>query len=151
MLAVAVAIEDAVVLGWLLSRISSLSTLPRLLSALQEIQESRRIAAAESEDRTTSFVWLPPGPERDARDEGLRAARAELVNSHEEALLEQWEQIGAIFGYSPTEAVEDWWAKWGRMIENVNTSDDDERLGGGIDVVQETEMRLDGLGRIVQV
>lgn len=62
------------------------------------------------------LMSLPPGPERDARDAGLRASLETGSEKWDEGMLfEQWEQIGREFGYHAREAVEEWWAKWGML------------------------------------
>jgi salicylate hydroxylase len=115
-------VEDAAVLGVLMSRLRTESQIPLLLEAYQDLRQPRCQAVASSEFSNASLVWLPPGPERDARDAGMRAslssASSAATTPSEEQLREQYETIGEVFGYSAREAAEDWWVQWGSLGES---------------------------------
>ncbi|CEL54331.1 3-hydroxybenzoate 6-hydroxylase 1 OS=Pseudomonas alcaligenes GN=xlnD PE=1 SV=1 [Rhizoctonia solani AG-1 IB] len=70
----AMAVEDAVVLGGLLSGIRELVDLPRLLRAYQALRLPRT-AETQKSARLNQFIFhLPDGPEQIARDEDMRIA-----------------------------------------------------------------------------
>ncbi|EUC59203.1 FAD/NAD(P)-binding domain protein [Rhizoctonia solani AG-3 Rhs1AP] len=70
----AMAIEDAVVLGGLLSGISQLDDLPQLLRAYQGLRLPRT-AESQKSARLNQFIFhLPDGPEQLARDADMRQA-----------------------------------------------------------------------------
>ncbi|KAF9245252.1 hypothetical protein BU15DRAFT_71011 [Melanogaster broomeanus] len=111
-------VEDAEVLGWLLSRLHSWEQLPHLLEAFQDIRQTRCRVVHEKESKGFQLVWLPPGPHRDARDETLRAMmESGLQGWDEEKMRWEWEEIGGVLGYSAREAAEDWWVSWGMLWE----------------------------------
>ncbi|KAH7890744.1 hypothetical protein F5I97DRAFT_1974631 [Phlebopus sp. FC_14] len=111
-------VEDAEVLGWLLSRLHSWEQLPHLLEGFQEIRQERCRVVHEKEYTGFQLVWLPPGAERDARDESLRAMMVSgLQGWNEEKMRWQWEEIGGVLGYNAREAAQDWWVNWGMLRE----------------------------------
>lgn len=113
------AVEDAVVLGSLLSHISSLSDLPRLLSGYQDVRQPHRIACAAADTRTADTLRAPPGTGREQRDAAMRVSLGlESWFDVDEVLLKaQWENWGRALCYSAIDAAEDWWTQWGRLID----------------------------------
>lgn len=63
---------------------------------------------------------MPPGKERDERDAGMRNSLHQQGAEHmdDTQLLEQWETIGEMFGYDVYDATEDWWHKFGYIVES---------------------------------
>lgn len=114
-------VEDAEVFGWLLSRLHSMEQLPHLLGGFQDIREERCRAVQEKELTGMQMLWLPPGPQRDARDHMFRAMMLR-EGWDEEDLRMQWEEVGRTFGYNARETVEDWWVSWGMLRERSLTS-----------------------------
>ncbi|KAI6112691.1 FAD/NAD(P)-binding domain-containing protein [Pisolithus sp. B1] len=109
-------VEDAEVFGWLLSRLHNMEQLPHLLGGFEDIREERCRAVHEKERMGMQMMWLPPGPQRDARDHMFRAMMLR-EGWDEEDLRMQWEEVGQTFGYNAQEAVEDWWVSWGMLRE----------------------------------
>lgn len=110
--------EDAEVLGWLLSRLHSWEQLPHLLEAFQDLRQERCRIVHQKEYMGFQLVWLPPGPKRDSRDESLRAMMVSgLQGWDEDKMRWQWEEIREVLGYSAREAAEDWWVSWGMLRE----------------------------------
>lgn len=73
----AMAVEDAAVLGNLLSRISSPNELTPLLRAYQFIRHGRA-SATQMDSRMNQHIFhLPDGPQQEARDASMRAAMEE--------------------------------------------------------------------------
>lgn len=123
----AMAIEDAAVLGNLLSRISYLSQLRPLLETYQELRHSRVTVAQESSRLNRYTYNLPDGPEQQERDDNMRRAMAlqlsgsldvfqrdsvaDLRNSDEK------KKSDAMFEYDADAEVEKWWAAHGRGFE----------------------------------
>ncbi|KAL0953594.1 hypothetical protein HGRIS_004802 [Hohenbuehelia grisea] len=116
------AVEDAVVLGSLMSRLRSREQIPMLLQAFQDIRFQRCTDTVLSELNMASLCTIPAGPERDARDAGLKAAMLEVADRDhrwtDQQLLEQWQEVGHIFGYNARDAAEDWWVNWGSIGES---------------------------------
>ncbi|KAF9005899.1 hypothetical protein BDQ17DRAFT_1303286 [Cyathus striatus] len=108
------AIEDAAVLGGLMSRLHSSEQIPQLLDAFQDLRRERCVEVRKSELRNAELVTLPPGEARDSRDAGMQLSLTEQDWSDEQ-LREQWENIGEVFGYDAQEEAEDWWIKWGSL------------------------------------
>lgn len=113
------AVEDAAVLGSLFSRLRTWDQVPQLMEAFQDLRQARCEAVHHSELNNAALVWLPPGPERDGRDTGMRMSRQRGREHWDEGQLrEQWEDISEVFGYSAREAAEDWWVNWGMLRES---------------------------------
>jgi salicylate hydroxylase len=104
------AVEDAAVFGTLFSRLRTFDQIPELLEAFQELRQARCEAVHLSELNNAALVWLPPGPERDARDAGMKKMMEAGHDHWDEGMLrEQWDTIAEVFGYNAREAAEDWW------------------------------------------
>lgn len=109
------AIEDAVVLGVLMSRLRTWEQIPQFLEAFQDLRQARCNHVRLSELHNAALMTLPNGPDRDMRD----AAMQYSLNANPDPqwddtkLREQYEEIGEVFGYNAREAAEDWWVKWG--------------------------------------
>ncbi|KAG8220921.1 hypothetical protein J3R82DRAFT_2425 [Butyriboletus roseoflavus] len=117
-------LEDAEVLGGLLSRLKTWDQLPQLVEGFQDLREERCQSVHEKELMGFRLVWLPPGPRRDERNQSLRAMMTlGLQGWDEEKMRCQWEQISEVLGYSAREAAEDWWVSWGMLRErSLSTS-----------------------------
>lgn len=123
----AMSIEDAMTLSTLFSLPASKSHTSVLLSAFEELRQPRCAATQASELRKRDFICLPLGPEQQARDDGLRDARARALldwdEAEEEFLRDTWEEYIDLFAFDAREAVEDWWTKWGPAISRPRMSD----------------------------
>ncbi|PCH42698.1 FAD/NAD(P)-binding domain-containing protein [Wolfiporia cocos MD-104 SS10] len=76
----AMAIEDAAVLGILLSHVSSVSQLPNLLRAYESVRLPRASQTQTWSTANQNYSHLPDGPEQEARDAALRkVAEKELA------------------------------------------------------------------------
>jgi salicylate hydroxylase len=118
------AIEDAAVLGNLLSRISHISQLRHLLQAYQDLRLPRTATVQESSRLNQRIFHLPDGPEQRERDDNMRKAMV-LELSGKKAELQR-ESIGnqnqwadktksdELFGYDADAEVDRWWASHGR-------------------------------------
>lgn len=114
------AIEDGAVLANLLSRISHLSQLKRLLEAYQDLRLRRTSVAQESSRRNRDTYNLPDGPEQSERDENMRRAMTlELSGSLESFQRDSVADMGnstegknsdAMFSYDADAEVDKWWA-----------------------------------------
>ncbi|KAF8636411.1 hypothetical protein AX17_003593 [Amanita inopinata Kibby_2008] len=112
------AVEDAAVLGVLMARLRTLNQIPQLTEAYQDLRQDRCSQVIDSELNNAALVTLGPGEHRLARDAALRLSlQARGDHWDESQLRDQWDEIGAVFGYSAREAAEDWWVKWGNLIE----------------------------------
>jgi len=115
------AVEDAAVLGNLLSRISSPNELTPLLRAYQSIRHGRA-SATQMDSRVNQHIFhLPDGPQQEARDASMRAAMEE---ARKEARADDADGcVGSAnlwgdrarnmqaFDYDADKAVEEWWKK----------------------------------------
>jgi len=114
------AIEDAMVLSSLFSLPLTPAQTPLLLSAYEELRQSRTAATQASELQKRNFICLLHGSEQRARDEGLRQASSSALldwdEADEEYLRETWDEYLKLFAYDAREAVEDWWTKWGASM-----------------------------------
>ncbi|KAG2145125.1 hypothetical protein DEU56DRAFT_788922 [Suillus clintonianus] len=117
-------IEDAEVLGTLFSRLRAWDQLPHLAEAFQELREPRTRAIYAKETKAFDLVWVPPGPQRDARDQALYSMMVEGHKGWDETKMRwQWDEICEVFGYNARDAAEDWWVMWGMLRERSITRD----------------------------
>jgi salicylate hydroxylase len=112
------AIEDAATLGSLFSYLNDRLKIPTLLSAYEDIRQTRCAEMQASERSMTNFVSHPRGSaERVRRDAGFQDALAhdvlELEDAAEEVVASSLADYVAHWGYDAYEAVDDWWTKWG--------------------------------------
>ncbi|ETW76283.1 hypothetical protein HETIRDRAFT_156655 [Heterobasidion irregulare TC 32-1] len=135
----AMAIEDAGVLGALLSHLSTIEELPVLLKAYQDLRLDRTSDAQEQSRLNRSIFHLPDGPEQCARDAEMRRAMAaefaalEHAGGHPasvsasladgETLMvgnpNQWadrRKSERQFSYDADGAVHGWWTAGGRAL-----------------------------------
>ncbi|KAH6897959.1 hypothetical protein BKA70DRAFT_746197 [Coprinopsis sp. MPI-PUGE-AT-0042] len=121
----AMALEDAAVLGNLLSRITSLSELPVLLHAYQTIRHGRASATQYSSRESREVLHLPDGPAQEARDAAMRATMDAALKAAKGESLENCEGGPTLraerdasmvqYGYDADEEVEKWWKEnWGQ-------------------------------------
>ncbi|THH08944.1 hypothetical protein EW145_g2362 [Phellinidium pouzarii] len=119
----ALAMEDAVVFGELFSKLTSRSSIKRLLYAYQELRQQRCDFVRASEHERAGFVTMPSGPQRDARDASMRRererGRRDWLKSPEEQLRAQWEEMRGTYGYNALEDAENWWVEWGPLLERM--------------------------------
>lgn len=117
----ALAIEDAVTLGNLFSRLRHVNQIPLILSAYEEIRQPRCADTQESERRKRDFICMPHGPEQRARDAGLREAMEKALldwdDADEEFLREAWGEYIERFALDANEMADDWWTKWGTFLD----------------------------------
>ncbi|KAH6897960.1 hypothetical protein BKA70DRAFT_1528082 [Coprinopsis sp. MPI-PUGE-AT-0042] len=115
----AMALEDAAVIGNLLSRITSLSELPALLRAYQTIRHGRASSTQYSSRENREIFHLPDGPAQEARDAAMRAtmeaalkeAKGESFEDCKGAATLRAERDASMvqYGYDADEEVEKWW------------------------------------------
>jgi len=129
----AMAIEDAAVLGNLLSRISRISQLEPLLKAYQGLRLGRTASVQESSRLSGQILHLQDGPEQRERDEGMRKAMALELSSGSSrgsprepaGNQNRWAgraETDAFFGYDADAEVDKWWAVHGKKLEVLATS-----------------------------
>ncbi|THG94300.1 hypothetical protein EW026_g7146 [Hermanssonia centrifuga] len=110
----AMALEDAVVFSTLFSHLKSWNQVGSFVSAYQEIREARTKAVNTVDVSNAELVRMPPGPDRDRRNESMRRARREW---DDDALQWEFEGVAALFAYEAQDAAEEWWVNWGRFKE----------------------------------
>ena len=111
-------VEDAGVLTTLFTYLKSEDQIPYLAQAFHEVREPRVYSIFTKETKAFGSLWLPPGPERHARDEGLKMMMMEGHKGWDETKLRwQWDEICEVFAYHAREAAEDWWVMWGILRE----------------------------------
>ena len=120
------AIEDAAVLGNLLSRISDISQLGPLLKAYQDLRLPRTAMVQESSRANQRVFHLPDGPEQRERDEKLKPStleasdnKAELQNHKggNQGKGQDKAAEGALLGYDADAEVDKWWTSHGSELE----------------------------------
>ncbi|KAI5121804.1 hypothetical protein M0805_009796 [Coniferiporia weirii] len=121
----ALAIEDAVVLGELFSRLTSRDHIRRFLGAFQDLRQPRREFVQAADLDQAAFITMPPGPERDARDASMRLelekGQQDWTEAPEEVgLLKQWEEFKEVWGYDAFEDADTWWVEWGTLLERMD-------------------------------
>lgn len=82
------------------------------LGGFRDIREEQCRTVHKKERTGMQMVWLPPGPQRDARDHRFQAMMLREGWDDEGSRM-QWEEVGRIYGYNAREAVEDWWVSLG--------------------------------------
>ncbi|KAF7301975.1 FAD-binding-3 domain-containing protein [Mycena indigotica] len=111
-------IEDAVTLGALFSHLQNRKEIAVFLETYEELRQNRVQAAGESEYQSLLMICLPPGPERDGRDETLKLTKDrefedfDNCDPESDVLVQTWEQYLMLFNYDAKEAVDDWWSMW---------------------------------------
>ena len=132
----ALCVEDAVILGGLFQRLRNRSQIKRLLSAFQDLRESRWEIIKGADEDKLGLVTMPPGPARDARDAMMRKEKEvgiqELSDDPDEYLRMSLEEF-TNFGYDAVEEVDTWWVEWGVLLERVSgmESEDSEHAFEG--------------------
>ena len=115
------AIEDAAVLGNLLSRLTHISQLKPLLYAYEALRLPRATETQESSRLNQTIFHLEDGEAQRARDESMREAaqrdrEREASEDEGEGSANQWadeRKNEAQFGYDADEAADRWWAEIG--------------------------------------
>lgn len=114
-------VEDAAVLGSLMSHLSSRKQLPHILEAYQDLRLLRVKQVRETELNNATLVTHPDPQMQAMRNAALSQSLKQQGDTHDkwsdELLSAQWEEVGALFGYDATDAAEDWWVKWGALGE----------------------------------
>ncbi|KAG2145434.1 uncharacterized protein EDB93DRAFT_1087020 [Suillus bovinus] len=129
----AMAIEDAAVLGNLFSHCSDRSQIAPLLYAYQSIRYDRATATQKSSSLNRFIFHKPDGPEQEARDREMRAAKEDAVRvaRGEKSMYtltgnsNQWadKTKSAIqFGYDADEEAEKWWLENGKKLMTLAPS-----------------------------
>jgi salicylate hydroxylase len=110
--------EDVAVFGGLFSRLRSWDQVPSLMEAFQELRQARTGSVARQDISNAEFCSIPPGPDRDARNEGIRRnANIGFEGWDDERLQRQWDEIGSVYSYSAMDACDEWWSNWGMLGE----------------------------------
>ncbi|KAH7927838.1 FAD/NAD(P)-binding domain-containing protein [Leucogyrophana mollusca] len=132
-------VEDAEVLGTLFSRLSSLDQIRHFTEAFQELRQARCNAVHMAERIGIYIGRLPPGPDRNVRDDTLLAMmHTGREGWDDEKMRWQWEEISDVFGYSAREAAEGWWVVWGLLRERSKAREAHEGFYVPIEVTEVT-------------
>ncbi|KAJ7686081.1 hypothetical protein B0H17DRAFT_1181304 [Mycena rosella] len=118
------AVEDAVTLGRLFSRLSNRRQIPLLLNAYREIRQPRTSATQKSEYESLLQISLPSGLLREARDAVLKATLCKAFEDFHnceasDVLVQTWEQYLVLFKHDASEEVDNWWSMWGSVVEGA--------------------------------
>lgn len=133
--AACMALEDAAVFAALFSRLQNTKQIGAFVGAYQELREDRVASVKDIDISNALMCWLPPGPDRDARNADFRQSRSEW---DEGILQREFEGISSLFGYEALDATEEWWVNWGRF--NLKESGETEKIDYGLGT-----MALDGV------
>ncbi|KAL5536210.1 hypothetical protein ACEPAF_31 [Sanghuangporus sanghuang] len=140
----ALGIEDAAVLGRLLSKLKSKHEIKRFLSAFHEIRHPRSERLSASEQQKVDFITLPAGALSEARDESMRLqmneGQGDWSASEDSFLTRSWEEFRDAFGYDAFDEADTWWVEWGVLLDRINGSDksvEDDIFSGQITVERE--------------
>ncbi|KAF9078859.1 hypothetical protein BDP27DRAFT_32107 [Rhodocollybia butyracea] len=120
----AAAFEDAFTLGRLFSILSpsdSKSNTSFLLDGYQHIRQKRTKALEKSGTDNMVLLGLPPGPERDGRNNGFRLT-LHLEGADDATLERVWKNYIDRMHYESRDEVSEWWMNWARPGGNFETS-----------------------------
>ncbi|KAF9066802.1 hypothetical protein BDP27DRAFT_1423560 [Rhodocollybia butyracea] len=120
----AAAFEDAFTLGRLFSILSpsdSKSNTSLLLDGYQHIRQKRTKALEKSGTDNMVLLGLPPGPERDGRNNGFRLT-LHLEGADDATLERVWKNYIDRMHYESRDEVSEWWMNWARPGGNFETS-----------------------------
>jgi salicylate hydroxylase len=111
-------VEDGFLLGFLFSKISSIKHIPKILNGYNEL---RRIRVDLVSDRLiAAALSLPPGPERDARNQAY-SFTLHQEEVEDEILAQLWHQHIKEINYDPRDAALEWWHTWGRHLLDADS------------------------------
>lgn len=122
------AIEDAAVLGVLMSHLSMRSQISQFLEAFQDLRFSRVQQVSQSELNNAALTVMPPSDHRDMRDLALSKSlerHGQPTEWNDEDLRKQWDDISYAFGYDASAAAEDWWLGFGRIAARSQEAGED--------------------------
>lgn len=123
------ALEDAAVLGSLLSHLSSRTQLPFFLKAFEKLRHTRASKTQASSRLNQHVFHLPDGPDQEARDNDMSAAMAielarndddvEEVGAENEGNANQWadhKKNIEQFSYDADAVADQWWRDEGEAM-----------------------------------
>ncbi|KAI0031282.1 FAD/NAD-P-binding domain-containing protein [Vararia minispora EC-137] len=132
-------IESATVLATLFSYLRSIDQIPQFLRAYEHLRRSRAEEISTGDSQTASLWTLPPGPEKQARDEAMRHTLAQEHATWDDVECEkQWSQISHIWLYDGIDAADEWWLQWGLLREHALLAESPEAAAAA-------GVRFDGL------
>ncbi|KAJ7822745.1 hypothetical protein B0H14DRAFT_3146237 [Mycena olivaceomarginata] len=115
------ALEDSAFIGQIFSHSFTVEDIPRFLHAYEESRKERCSIIDLEEKRYIQIMSLPDGDEQHLRDETMRANTAagkNVLEAEGDNLQEVWERMTVQFGYNAADAADEWWMKFGRLLEN---------------------------------
>jgi len=120
----AMAVEDAAVLGKLFGHLSSKDQIGNFLYAFEDIRQARCHASFQDDVNLYKFLVLPPGPHRQARDEGLKktyVGEQQGLDHVEDASItrQQWEEVKKVYAYDCEDEADEWWIQWGLLRQRA--------------------------------
>ncbi|CAK5264042.1 unnamed protein product [Mycena citricolor] len=118
------AIEDAMTLGSLFSRVRTREKIKKAIGVYDDLREPRVEQIRKSEYASLKEISLPQGVERQRRDDALQLTLQPEYATYEDCsdsddLIEAWEPYIDAFKYDAVEAVDDWFSQLGSFFENV--------------------------------
>ncbi|TFK17320.1 FAD/NAD(P)-binding domain-containing protein [Coprinopsis marcescibilis] len=119
----ALAVEDAAVLGGLMSHLRSRKQIPQFLEAFQDLRFARIQQVHQSELSNAALTVMPPGEHQDQRNAGMARSLEQTSGEwDDEQLQQQWDEISFAFGYNALDAAEDWWLTFGSLGDTARLS-----------------------------
>lgn len=123
-------VEDGAVLAKLFARLRNRDQIESFLYAFQDLRQQRCRDTVKSEISLMQLFILEDCPEREARDNDMRAkfregkGALELEDGEEPRGLagQQWNEIRDIFGYDCEDEADNWWVQWGLLRERARSS-----------------------------
>ncbi|KAA1476429.1 FAD/NAD(P)-binding domain-containing protein [Dentipellis sp. KUC8613] len=110
------AVEDAAVLGSLLSHMGSLDELPVLLQAYEDLRLPRCTEIQQSSSLNRHIFHMQDGPEQEARDAAMRQAmEIEMAAGNPNQWADRSKNEG-LFSYDADKEAEKWWTGIGRAM-----------------------------------
>ena len=110
-------IEDAEILGCFFSRLQCREQIKQMLTAYEEIRRPRCEHACQEFLKIEKVHKCPVGLQQEARDASFQRGLARENERMDEALFPSvWQTPMLTYAYDASEAVDDWWTKWGSFL-----------------------------------
>ncbi|KAJ7804363.1 hypothetical protein B0H14DRAFT_2612408 [Mycena olivaceomarginata] len=97
--------------------------IPYLLHGYQEVRHVRCIKTEASELQALTTITLPPGTERDSRNEQFSISLQNAEDMSDEVLAATWKNYLDQFNYDANDAVDEWWLMGKFMMDDNGNGD----------------------------
>ncbi|THH33404.1 hypothetical protein EUX98_g713 [Antrodiella citrinella] len=123
---IAMAFEDAAVLGKLFGHLSSKDQIGNFLYAFEDIRQTRCYSSFQDDVALYRFLAMPPGPNQRERDARLKEStreegKEEGLDAVEDTSMarKQWEEVKKVYAYDCEDEADEWWIQWGVLRQRA--------------------------------